>query len=426
MKIDKTKINIKITNVLEEWANKFDSIKRWLTKIQKKQMSALFLYHYCYWAEMTPDELLALKDDRSNIKAEELLDTFVADKDTGLTESEKYNVVNIVKSFFKHNYKDLARASGAIQYTPKQQYKPTKEDLRKLYRQCYNPRDRSMLTLICSTGIAKETLSNLTWGHLEDDWLKMSSPHISIESELLKGHGRGKYAGVRQETFLTPDAKRDLIEYKEWIEKKMKRAFTKEDNIYVEVKEPFRPLSYDRIGGVFDEMADRAGVPFSPHDARRYVQTALEEARIPSNWARKIRGRKVRGEEAPYSKPGIEKLRRFYREEGVSKLQFLTPERISEEERRIQATFDNLRLAGFSEEDIERYRKERGKTWHTAKELITIVRQTAHTRTETNGGGSTNDCQKIVTEEELAGYLAKGWRVQAILPSGKIVISNER
>jgi hypothetical protein len=409
--------------VLEDWASKFDSVKRWLTKIQKKRMSALFLYHYCYWAETNPNELLGLKDDRSSIKAEELLDTFVADKETGLTESEKYNVVNIVKSFFKHNYRDLARASGAIQYMPKEQYKPTKKDLRKLYRQCYNPRDRSMLTLICSTGVAKETLSNLTWGHLEDDWQKRDIPHISIESELLKGHGRGKYAGVRQETFLTPEAKRDLIEYKEWIEKKMGRTFTKEDNIYIEVKEPFRPLSYDRIGGVFDEMADRAGVPFSPHDARRYVQTGLEEARIPSNWARKIRGRKVRGEEAPYSKPEIDKLRRFYRNDGVPNLQFVTVEAISEEDRRIQATFDNLRLAGFSEDEIEGYKKQRGKTWRTARELITIARQRAG-RSATNGGSS--DCQKIVSEDELEGYLAQGWQVQAVLPSGKVVISNER
>ncbi|MDH5684167.1 MAG: hypothetical protein OEZ20_06870 [candidate division WOR-3 bacterium] len=36
------------------------------------------------------------------------------------------------------------------------------------------------------------------------------------------------------------------------------------------------------------------------------------------------------------------------------------------------------------------------------------------------------DCQKIVSEEELGGYLAKGWKVQAILPSGRIVVDNEQ
>lgn len=42
-------------------------------------------------------------------------------------------------------------------------------------------------------------------------------------------------------------------------------------------------------------------------------------------------------------------------------------------------------------------------------------------RTELNGG----DCQRIVSEEELGEYLAKGWKVQAVLPSGRIVVDNE-
>lgn len=36
MRIEKAKIDIKLTNVIEKWASKFDSVTRWLTKIQKK------------------------------------------------------------------------------------------------------------------------------------------------------------------------------------------------------------------------------------------------------------------------------------------------------------------------------------------------------------------------------------------------------
>jgi hypothetical protein len=35
-------------------------------------------------------------------------------------------------------------------------------------------------------------------------------------------------------------------------------------------------------------------------------------------------------------------------------------------------------------------------------------------------------CQKIVTEENLAGFLSEGWQVKAVLPSGNIVIDNDR
>ena len=36
-----------------------------------------------------------------------------------------------------------------------------------------------------------------------------------------------------------------------------------------------------------------------------------------------------------------------------------------------------------------------------------------------------HDCQRIVSEKELPKYLKRGWRVQAVLPSGNVVISND-
>ena len=404
MRVEKKKINMKHTNVIDAWASKSDSVSTWLSKLSKKEDSAMALYYFCYWAETDPDKLLTLKDDRSNMEAEKLLDKFMADEDAGMTSSEKYISVIAVRSFFKHNYRDLAKAAGAeaFMYQPKEQYKPSKEDLRKLYRQCYNPRDRSMLTMACSSAIAKETMSKIIWSHLEDNWETVDIPYISIESKLLKGKGRGKYKGVRQETFLTPEAKQDLTEYKEWIEKKMGRQVTEKMNIYLEIKEPFRPVSYDRIGGIFDEMAERAEVPFSMHDARRYVQTALEEARFPSNWIRKIRGRKVKGEEAPYSKPAIEKLREFYRE-AVPKLQFVSEAPAMEE---------RLKVIEEAQRKIpEELRKE------MARLGIRIARVKEEEPKE--------ERQMIVDEDELENHLSHGWRFVAILGNGKAVVSKE-
>ncbi|MFX1538303.1 MAG: hypothetical protein ACFFDI_29285 [Promethearchaeota archaeon] len=52
------------------------------------------------------------------------------------------------------------------------------------------------------------------------------------------------------------------------------------------------------------------------------METALENVATPSNWIQKIKGRKVRGEDAPYSKPAIEQLRAKYRE-ALPDLEFL-------------------------------------------------------------------------------------------------------
>lgn len=409
--------------MIDKWARKFDSVSTWLSKLSKKKDSAMGLYYFCYWAEANPEELLALKDDRSSMEAEKLLDRFTADEDAGLTDSEKYISVIAVRSFFKHNYRDLARAAGAeaFTYQPGAQYKPSKEDLRKLYRHCYNPRDRSMLTFTCSTGIAKGTLSGTTWEHLEPSWEDTDIPHVSIGPELLKGKGRGKYRGMRQETFLTPEAKRDLLEYREWIEKKMGRSVTEGMNIYLEIKEPFRPLSYDRIGGVFDGMAERAGVPFSMHDARRYVQTTLEECRIPPNWARKIRGRKVRGEEAPYSRPAIEKLREFYME-AAPKLEFVseTSAARTDVQMRRKMAWELLKAAGFNPDEL--LRKARLKRPLTPQDEVHVLTRAFGRLVKRRPEGKR---QAIVKEEELENHLSHGWRFVAALGNGKCVVSRE-
>ena len=44
-------------------------------------------------------------------------------------------------------------------------------------------------------------------------------------------------------------------------------------------------------------------------------------------------------------------------------------------------------------------------------------------RTATNGGCHNGvNCQAIVSEEELPSLLAEGWRVSAVLPSGKLIV----
>ncbi len=374
--------------------------------------NAYHLYLFCQWANKTLTELLALKKDPASKEAEKLLDAFVAanQNDLPMTNAVKVWCVNAVKSFFKHNYSDLARASGAITLEKVKPYnKPSKDELRKLWNWVLNPRDKALLTLVCSTAIAKETLSEIKWKHLEENWEKAELPCINLPPEILKGHGRGKYKSVRQITFLTPEAKRDLVNYREWLEQKAGRKMTPEDHIFLETYAPYRPASYSALGWAIWTLTKRAGVKFSLHDARRHVETALEEVKIHPNWARKIRGRKVRGEESPYSQPAIDDLRKKFRE-AVPLLQFtvepLIPKDVQE------------RLAALEAEQTELKQKygiyrEKG-------------RKPKKRKTATDGGDCANGhCQKIVSEEEMPQLLAEGWTFVATLPSGKCVVNNE-
>ena len=422
------------------WAQKYDEVENWLGHLQQKKHSVYYLYAFCKYAGKNPTEILAEKarDPAANV-IEKLLDKFVA-QSTDFTNAQKYNIAISVKSFFKWNYRDLAKAAGKVDLQKVKDYNAlTKEGLRKIWERALNPRDRAILPFVCSTAIAKETLSNLTWGMLEDRWEQKDYPCITIEPQFLKGHGRGKYAGVKQICFLTPEAKRELIIYRDWIEAKLGRKLTTEDHIWLETYAPYDPMSYSGSTHLIIRLSRNAGVPFTWHDARRYVNTALESVAISSNWARKIRGRKVRGEEAPYSRPAIEQLRAKF-SEAVSLLEFTGLESTGAKEAartaHIRYLVEEAKAAGASPEVCKQLEddllKEKVTTEEAAQKIevlrtfkikaIILPKEKLSKKEETKDCPDGEHSQKICSETELGPLLSEGWHVVTALPSGKIVI----
>ena len=412
-------------NVMEQWVGKYPEVTRWLNALQKKRFNAFMLYRFCRWASKTPTELLALKDDPRSKAAEILLDTFVAGETAEFTNSVKVTMATAVKSFFRHNYSDLAKASGAIALEKvRPTSKPSKEALRKLWSWALNPRDKALITFVNSTGVAKETLINLLWSHFEANWEQQEVPCVNVPGELLKGHNRGKYKGVRQITFLTPEAKRDLLTYKEWIEQKLGRTMTPEDNVWFSVEAPFKPLKYVALGKLAWQLSKNTGVKFSLHDARRYVNTALEEINISPNWARKIRGRKVRGEESPYSQPAIEQLREKFKQ-AVPLLEFTTTRKaeIPQEVR------DELAQLAARQEELKRkydiYMRKGG-----SKPEDVGIEPEPEEPTETDEPcedgehcGETSEPEfKEIPETELLNHLKAGWRIVKEMQNGAVIV----
>lgn len=397
---------------LDKWISEYEHVKTWLSKLQVKHGNAFNLYRFCKWCSKNPNELLSLKDDAGSREAERLLDTFVIDEKVDLTVHARGNIVGSVRSFFKHNYKDLASVAGRVERTKIKPYsKPSKENLVKLWNSAYNPRDRALVSFVNSTAIARETLTKLRFSHFEKNWKNQEVPHISLDSSVIKGSGRGRYKGVRQETFLTPEAKTDLIYYIEWLERKSFK-FNADTLVFRSIKKPYKPLSYGELGVIARRISIQSGVSFSWHDGRRYVETALEEARISVNWCRKIRGRKVRGEEAPYSLPSIKRLRQAYKT-AVPLLQFRTSVKVDALQQRKQSIIDNMRIMGMTEQEIEDMSKKMDG-YKTASELDHALR----------GMHEQEDCQKVVSESELEAWLMKGWKVITTLPSGKVVVES--
>jgi len=411
----KRKYELTKNDVIERWAKDYPKVMAWLAKLQQKQMNAWQLWFYCKAVGKTPDELLGLKSEDSRSKeAEYLLDNFVARDD--IIHTIKVKTAIAVKSFYKHNYCDLARACGQISFEKQKPYrKHTKDEMLKIYRSAQNPRDRALITFVWSSAIARESLTKLKWKDLEENWEKQEIPHIGLPSEIIKGHGRGKYRGVEQHTFLTPEAKRDLMDYKDMLERVKGVQITPETNIWIQLERPFKPLYYNAFSKIEKVLSERSGVPFSWHDARRYVETALEEAKIHPNWARKIRGRKVRGEEAPYSRPAIEQLRQAYKE-AVPLLQFTTSTDLDYMRKR-QETSERIMSKIMSHEPLTT------EDTTDIKRFNLQVREIRHRRRETqHNGGDCDEQFEQITESQLLSYLKGGWRITTKLANGQIIV----
>lgn len=235
-------------------------------------------------------------------------------------------MINAVKAFYRNNYHQLQSAAGTFEYvTEKSQNVQPKETRIKLYKACYTPRDRALIMASTCTAIARETMSLMCWSHFEEDWQKQETPCIILPANIIKGHGKGKYKGVKQVSFLTPEAKHIFIEYRNWYSKTFNHTWKENDHIFLSVRDNIHePLTKEGVSRAIIHITDRADVQFGIHDGRTIVQTALENVKVSPQWIRKIKGRKVKGEESPYSKPAIEQLRQKYKE-ALPDLEFLTP-----------------------------------------------------------------------------------------------------
>ena len=408
----KKKYELSKDEVIGSWGKNYPKVMTWLAKLQRKTNPAWFLWIYCRTTSKSPDELLTLKRTSTSNEAEFLLDSFVADQNLGIPNSVKVGIVVTVKSFYKHCYCDLAKASGQVSFIKQKPYrKHTKEEMLKVYRAAHTPRDRALITFTWSTSIAKETLTMIKWSHLDSNWETQEIPHISLPSAMVKGHGVGKYAGVEQHTFLTPEAKRDLLEYKDYLERVKGVKVTSDCTIFA--------VNENALSKIAMVLGRRSGVPFSWHDARRYVETALEETKINPNWARKIRGRKVRGEEAPYSRPAVEQLRKAY-SEAVPLLEFTQPTQLMELQKR-QEAIEQL-VGGLTveqKETMEKYGLRIEKHLGSMLKKRLSVRKKPETRH--NGGAIDCDFDQIA-ESQLLSYLQAGWQVVHRLSDGQIIV----
>ena len=137
-----------------------------------------------------------LVGDTREFQAEELHDLTISEMDT--TPSVKVNISASVSSFYMHNRRPLVNLRKFDRPTPKQRT-PSLEDLQTLANCARNRRDEALVWFLTTAPFRDGSIKELKWSDFKRTDDKELPLMLNIKAEKLKGSGRGKYQGLRQE-----------------------------------------------------------------------------------------------------------------------------------------------------------------------------------------------------------------------------------
>jgi len=382
------------------------------------------MLRYTRFHDLTPQQLLDLKESGGNRDAEKRLDTYVVSID--LSESQKQTDVGAIHSFYKAHYLDLASRSGysRTRYVKVKEYKcPTQSELRDMARNSHI-RDDVLINLLSSGGFREETATLLVWSDLKELWTwdGKTPIYVGVDSRRLKGEG---YEGIEQHCFMTRHACEVLLRYAKWY--KTKRDLSDDASLIISRRASRGTPAFEIMNPQSLYRALLKLGPYTPHDLRRFNQTQLEAARVNPNWIKKLQGKKLKGEDNPYSRPKVEEMRAAF----ISAEPYLTlapPEAsIDPIELRKRALLDSAAMLFREDPQKLTILEDLLKKVSSEQELLDARDKWWITTAKIKGGvPELMYVSAIVDEEDLQQYINRGFDIVNSTPSGKIVVRRLR
>ncbi len=219
--------------------------------------------------------------------------------------------------------------------------------------------------------VREEAMGQTTRTVEEDAEIAKDVPYyIVIESDRLKGAGRGKYRGLKQVCFLHSYSVKKLKNYDEEL-KRRGIAVTPDSPLFVALDSNAYNHKGDRLaqaqsifwGTSMMVWGGQEGKGFSAHDLRDVLQGALENANIHSNIASPMLAHKVKGIDKHYSNHDVEEFLLAYR----SALSWLLPHTIEQTNARV--INDQKRITQL-ENDLASMQKQYSTLFGETKPLI--------------------------------------------------------
>ncbi len=303
---------------VDEWTARSELTKAWSEKLRSRITRANYtkhLYRFHLLTGFAPEQLLEYSKEgkRSGEPiAERMIESQISKaRSMGVSKWIIRDMGISVKSFYRENFYGISPKAGRLEIPRVKDYRcPTQEEVRG-FTKGMNLRDVALVEFIASAPLREESLSGLKLSSLWSELVNLREDrtiHVTVMGRAMKGGGVGKFANLEQHSFLHKEAADTLRLYL-----RTREDVKPEDPVFAPVRGEETVLDASSIRSQFLLASQKTGINLSPHDFRRFVQTQLEAARMQPNWIRKIMGKTVKGEEAPYSQPKIEALREAFK-----------------------------------------------------------------------------------------------------------------
>jgi len=419
------------------WDSGYESVSKLLRYYSRKVKSEHTrknacgtLKRFCDFAGMGPDKLVGLNPNEASRLVQRFID--------GLRERDlSIRYVNIslayLKTFFKvngfkgQNSLDVERHYQPSRYMKRGEYVPTPDEIYKMAYAAGSSRNKALIFALYSSGFRNSTLRALLYRDVKDE-LEQGSDIVMVPvyPEMKKIDLGACKGNIPYYSFLCREAVEVLREY--CAERRKTYGGINEDeplfaseskNLSPEVRQ-YTLVMKKALEGMVKRGARKAGInkwrDVYPHCLRKAFESALRNNRLDPKDQEFLMGHILPGsQDTYYDKTKIEDLRKKY-----AQVEFFPQRTYPSEELRKKQVLDTVRLLGFSDDKIKRVEEALAKyaTVDDAMEEIRKLSLEGYKLRE----NSKNDPKKIIDERDLENYLARGWDVQTVLPSGKILI----
>ena len=304
---------------------------------------------------------------------------------------------------------------------------PTEDEL-KLVFNLLNLRGRALLAVMVSSGmrigeVIKIKLSDvhfdkpLTWISLRREYTKGKKPRI---------------------VFISDEASALLQQYIE-TEKARGRFKSKEERIFnISQCTAWYILMHAFRRANILEKGEYGRYILHPHSLRKYFKTMMASAGVQESFIDLLMGHRKYLDES-YLRANKEMLAKEYLK-AMPKLTISSP---TKKESKFDKLLEMAKLLGISEEELrefvtshlfhgQEFILDKGRVGENGidvlelayaifpKEVEALFKQLV--KRKASIPNSNDNCQKIVSEEDLEQYLAKGYKVKTVLPSGRIIV----